>query len=162
MPYPLCAQGWVAARLLDDPDPAVRPDALETFNPTSARQAVARSASCASPTEHGLARVGNSDAHALAAIGTGWTTFPGRDAADLRRAIDDAARPTTAATFHATGGPARDVRASSCASAAATLRDEARAAASAATAPAATTAIPGGRLRPPRFDRATCPRRARR
>ena len=35
VPYPLCAQGWVLRRLLDDPDPAVRPDALETFNPTT-------------------------------------------------------------------------------------------------------------------------------
>ena len=35
VPYPLCAQGWVLRRLLDDPDPAAHPDALETFNPTS-------------------------------------------------------------------------------------------------------------------------------
>ena len=35
VPYPLCAQGWVLRRLLDDPDPAVHPDALETFNPTA-------------------------------------------------------------------------------------------------------------------------------
>ena len=41
VPYPLCAQGWVLRRLLDDPDPAAHPDALETFNPTSARQALA-------------------------------------------------------------------------------------------------------------------------
>ena len=35
VPYPLCAQGFVLRRLLDDPDDAVRPDALETFNPTA-------------------------------------------------------------------------------------------------------------------------------
>ena len=35
VPYPLCAQGWVLRRLLDDPDPAAHPDALETFNPTT-------------------------------------------------------------------------------------------------------------------------------
>ena len=35
VPYPLCAQGWVLRRLLDDPDAAVRPDAIETFNPTT-------------------------------------------------------------------------------------------------------------------------------
>ena len=35
VPYPLCAQGWVLRRLLDDPDPRVRPDAIEAFNPTT-------------------------------------------------------------------------------------------------------------------------------
>jgi hypothetical protein len=35
-----------------------------------------------------VATVGNSDAHTLAAIGVGWTTFPGRTGADLRRAIE--------------------------------------------------------------------------
>ena len=35
VPYPLCAQGWVLRRLIEDPDPAVHPDALETFNPTA-------------------------------------------------------------------------------------------------------------------------------
>jgi predicted metal-dependent phosphoesterase TrpH len=86
VPYPLCAQGWVLRRLLDDPDDAVHPDAIETFNPTTLGKPwhgqVTRFAD-----EHGLAHVGNSDAHALAAIASGWTTFPGRDAADLRRAI---------------------------------------------------------------------------
>ena len=89
VPYPLCAQGWVLRRLLDDPDPAAHPDALETFNPTSLgkpwHRRVVRFAD-----DHGLAHVGNSDAHALAAIGQGWTTFPGRDATDLRRAIETA------------------------------------------------------------------------
>jgi predicted metal-dependent phosphoesterase TrpH len=102
VPYPLCAQGWVLRRLLDDPDPSVRPDALETFNPTTlgrpAHQRVTQFAD-----ERGLAHVGNSDAHALAAIGSGWTLFPGRDAADLRRAILD--RTTEhGGTFHPTVG----------------------------------------------------------
>ena len=64
VPYPLCAQGWVLRRLLDDPDPAARPDGLETFNPTSLgkpwHRRVVRFAD-----DHGLAHVGNSDAHAL-------------------------------------------------------------------------------------------------
>jgi predicted metal-dependent phosphoesterase TrpH len=93
VPYPLCAQGWVLRRLLDDPDDAVRPDALETFNPTALGRSwhdrVVRFADL-----HGLARVGNSDAHALDAVGAGWTTFPGRTADDLRAAI------TTRATDH--------------------------------------------------------------
>ena len=102
VPFPLCAQGWVLRRLLADPDPAAHPDALETFNPTSLgkpwhRQVVAFA------DRHGLAHVGNSDAHALEAIGSGWTTFPGRDAADLRSAI--AARTSEhGGTFHVTAG----------------------------------------------------------
>src|SRR3990172_2120783 len=79
VPYPLCAQGWVLRRLLDDPDPAVRPDAIETLNPTTLgrpwHDQVTRFAD-----DHRLAHVGSSDAHALAAIASGWTTFPGRTA----------------------------------------------------------------------------------
>ena len=86
VPYPLCAQGFVLRRLLDDPDDAVRPDGLETFNPTALgrpwHDRVVRFAD-----EHGLAHIGNSDAHELAAIGHGWTTFPGRTAAELQAAI---------------------------------------------------------------------------
>ena len=86
VPYPLCAQGFVLRRLLDDPDPRHHPDALETFNPTTlGRPWHARVVRFADT--HGLARIGNSDAHALAAIGAGCTTFPGSTAEDLRRAI---------------------------------------------------------------------------
>ena len=102
VPYPLCAQGWLLRSLLDDPDPAAHPDGLETFNPTSLgkpwHRRVVRFADL-----HGLAHVGNSDAHALEAIGSGWTTFPGRDAADLRRAIETRATEHDG-TFHATAG----------------------------------------------------------
>ena len=102
VPYPLCAQGWMLRRLLDDPDPAAHPDALETFNPTSLgkpwHRRVVRFADL-----HGLARVGNSDAHALEAIGTGWTTFPGHDAAALRGAIETRATDHDGA-FHETAG----------------------------------------------------------
>jgi len=102
VPYPLCAQGWVLRGLLDDADPRVHPDALETFNPTALgrpwHHRVVRFAD-----EVGLAHLGNSDAHALAAIGSGATTFPGRSAADLRAAI--AARETEhEGTFHGAGG----------------------------------------------------------
>jgi predicted metal-dependent phosphoesterase TrpH len=102
VPYPLCAQGWVLRRLLYDPDPAVRPDAVETFNPTMLGKPwharVTRFAD-----EHGLPHLGNSDAHAMAAIGTGWSRFPGRTAADLRLAIDG--RTTEhGGTFHPMAG----------------------------------------------------------
>jgi predicted metal-dependent phosphoesterase TrpH len=86
VPYPLCAQGWVLRRLIDHPDERLHPDAIETFNPTTLGKPwharVVRFAD-----RHGLAHLGNSDAHALGAIGTGWTSFPGRTAADLRLAI---------------------------------------------------------------------------
>ena len=39
VPYPLCAQARTLRGLLDAGDPAVRPDALETFNPDLARTA---------------------------------------------------------------------------------------------------------------------------
>jgi predicted metal-dependent phosphoesterase TrpH len=100
VPYPLCAQGFVLRRLLAD-EPRYRPDALEAFNPTTlGRPWHARVVRFAN--EHDLARVGNSDAHALDAIGTGYTTFPGHDAEALRAAI--AARTTNHhGSFHPTG-----------------------------------------------------------
>jgi predicted metal-dependent phosphoesterase TrpH len=85
-PYPLCAQGFVLRRLLADPDPRYHPDGLETFNPTMlGRPWHGRAVRFAD--EHGLAKLGNSDAHATDAVGIGWSTFPGRSADDLRQAI---------------------------------------------------------------------------
>ncbi|HEX7471972.1 MAG TPA: PHP domain-containing protein [Candidatus Limnocylindrales bacterium] len=86
VPYPLCAQGFALRRLLADPDRRVHPDALETFNPTAlGRPMHARVVRFAE--EYGLAAVGNSDAHAASSVGTGYSTFPGRTAEDLRVAI---------------------------------------------------------------------------
>jgi predicted metal-dependent phosphoesterase TrpH len=86
VPYPLCAQDWTLRRLLASPDPAVRPDALEAFNPTFfgrlAGYRVRRFAE-----RHGLPVVGDSDAHAADQVATGWTEFPGRTDAELRAAI---------------------------------------------------------------------------
>ena len=86
VPFPLCAQGRVLRRLLDDEDERYHLDAIETFNPTALgrpwHRRVVRFAD-----QHDLAQLGNSDAHALAAIGIGWTSFPGRTAAELRAAI---------------------------------------------------------------------------
>jgi predicted metal-dependent phosphoesterase TrpH len=86
VPYPLCAQGWLLRRLINDSDPRARPDAIEAFNPTTlGRPWHSRVVYFAA--QHGLATVGNSDAHEAGAIGVGWTTFPGRTADDLRTAI---------------------------------------------------------------------------
>jgi predicted metal-dependent phosphoesterase TrpH len=104
VPYPLCAQGFVLRRLLRDPDPRRHPDAIETFNPTLLGQPwhgrVVRFAA-----SHGLAAVGNSDAHAASAIGTGWTTFPGSSAEDLRQAIAER-RTGSHGDFHGAGDQA--------------------------------------------------------
>ena len=101
VPYPLCAQGWVLRRLIHDPDPRVRPDAIEAFNPTMFGRPwhgrVVRFAA-----EHGLATVGNSDSHEARTIGTGWTSFPGRTAEDLRAAIVEG-RTRHHGSFRATG-----------------------------------------------------------
>ncbi len=148
VPFPLCAQGWVLRRLLADPDPAARPDALETFNPTSLgkpwhRQVVAFA------DRHGLAHVGNSDAHALEAIGSGWTTFPGRTAADLRGAIE--ARTTEhGGTFHVTADQVGTFGQQ--------LRKRGRDARDEVTGRVRRDGTgrdhgyPGGRLRPPRYE----------
>ncbi|MFL5709643.1 MAG: PHP-associated domain-containing protein [Chloroflexota bacterium] len=86
VPYPLCAQGPVLRRLLDGDDPAARPDTIETFNPTAFGRYRHRSV-VAFADRHGLSRLGNSDAHEARAVGSAWTSFPGRTADDLRRAI---------------------------------------------------------------------------
>ena len=105
VPYPLCAQGWVIRGLLDRSDPRFHPDALETFNPTMLgrpwHSRVVRFAE-----ENRLAMVGNSDAHALGAIGAGWTEFPGRTAADVRTAIP-ANETVFHGSFHGTSGQVR-------------------------------------------------------
>jgi predicted metal-dependent phosphoesterase TrpH len=100
VPYPLCAQGFALRRLAAG-DPHFRPDALEAFNPTMlGRPWHSRVVHFAE--ELGFARVGNSDAHSLEAIGVGWTTFPGHDGDHLRAAI---AAGTTHhhGSFHGTG-----------------------------------------------------------
>jgi predicted metal-dependent phosphoesterase TrpH len=85
-PYPLCAQAWVLRGLLGADDPRVRPDGIEAFNPTTFGRPVHRRV-VAFAAEHGMAVVGNSDAHEAASVGIGWTTFPGRTAEDVRAAI---------------------------------------------------------------------------
>ena len=157
VPYPLCAQGWVLRRLINDGDPRVRPDAIEAFNPTTLGRPwhgrVVRFAD-----EHGLATLGNSDAHASAAIGTGWTTFPGRTADDLRTAILDR-RTHHHGSFHATGSQlstfgsqlrkyGRDVRDT----AVGRIRRDGT---------GRDLGYPGGRYRPPRLDEAVAAERPR-
>jgi predicted metal-dependent phosphoesterase TrpH len=156
VPYPLCAQGWVLRRLIEANDPRVRPDAIETFNPTMLGRPwhgrVVRFAA-----EHGLAAVGNSDAHAAFAVGTGWSTFPGRTADDLRAAIE-AGTTHQHGSFHGTGRQvvtfgeqlrkySRDARAIIRAK---VYRD----------GTGRDLGYPGGRHRPPRFEEEWTARRS--
>jgi predicted metal-dependent phosphoesterase TrpH len=102
VPVWICAQGFVLRRLLDDPDPQVRPDALETFNPTAVgRYGHAQSVRFAA--ERGLPAIGSSDAHVATSIGSAWTTFPGLGPEDLRSAIR-AGTTHAHGSFHGTAG----------------------------------------------------------
>ena len=73
-------------RLHRDPDLSHRLDAIEMLNPSVAGRA-RRPHRRALNQVMELAAVGNSDAHVLEHIGTGWTWFPGSGAEDYRRAI---------------------------------------------------------------------------
>jgi predicted metal-dependent phosphoesterase TrpH len=148
VPYPLCAQGWVLRRLLDDPDERVHPDGLETFNPTALgrpwHDRVVRFAD-----RHGLAAIGNSDAHALGAIGIGWTTFPGHTADDLRQAIA-AGTTRSEGSFHDARGQL-GVFGHQLRKRAVDARDEVRGRVR-RDATGRDHGYPGGRARPPRYD----------
>jgi hypothetical protein len=64
-------------------------DGVEVRNPSYAgRVRAARAAWLNAEVVH-AAETGSSDAHHAALVGTCWTEFPGRGAADLRRAIVD-------------------------------------------------------------------------
>jgi predicted metal-dependent phosphoesterase TrpH len=148
VPYPMCAQGRSLRRLLASDNPAVRPDTIETFNPTALGKyrhaAVVRFAE-----EHGLAQMGNSDAHAIEAVGTCWTTYPGRTPEDLRAAI--AARTTRHhGGFHGSLGQlgvyGRQLRKYS-AGWGATIRGRVL-----RDGTGRDLGYPGGTLRPPRYD----------
>lgn len=92
VPYPLCAGRGTILRLLDESDVRYHPDAIEAFNPTTARMRWSRGVP-AFVAELGLAAVGSSDAHRASAIGQAVTEFPGTTPDELRAAIE--ARTTT-------------------------------------------------------------------
>jgi predicted metal-dependent phosphoesterase TrpH len=75
-------------RVVASQDDGVHFDGIELTNGTPAGRNGARKATTLN-RELGLAEAGGSDAHFLAAVGAGYTEFPGRSAADLRRAILD-------------------------------------------------------------------------
>jgi predicted metal-dependent phosphoesterase TrpH len=75
-------------RLHHDPDALHRLDAIEMLNPSVAGRA-RRPHRTALNEMMGLAAVGNSDAHVLENVGTGWTWFPGTSGEEYRAAILD-------------------------------------------------------------------------
>jgi predicted metal-dependent phosphoesterase TrpH len=87
VPYPLCASRRSILRLLDDQDPIFHPDAIEAFNPTTAKMRWAARAP-KFVAETGVAAIGASDAHRAEHVGYALTTFEGTSADDLRRAIE--------------------------------------------------------------------------
>ena len=148
VPYPLCAQGWVLRRLLDDADDAVHPDALETFNPTALGRPWHDRVVRFADQQH-LAHIGNSDAHSLAAVGSGWTTFGGTTADDLRAAIL-AGTTEHGGSFHDATGQV-GVFGQQLRKRAVDARDEV-AGRLRRDGTGRDHGYPGGRARPPRFD----------
>jgi predicted metal-dependent phosphoesterase TrpH len=73
-------------RLHHDPDPRHRLDAIEMLNPSVAGRA-RRPHRTALNEQLGLAPLGNSDAHVLEHVGTGWTWFPGTGPDHYRAAL---------------------------------------------------------------------------
>jgi predicted metal-dependent phosphoesterase TrpH len=99
-PYPLCITARSVRRLMDEPDPRHRLDAIEAFNPTTFGR-VGHATTLRLSEELGLPAVGGSDAHRVAAVATGLTLFRGATPDDLRAAIA-AGETRWAGTFHGT------------------------------------------------------------
>jgi predicted metal-dependent phosphoesterase TrpH len=82
-------------RVMEDEREDVGVDGLEVLNSTLAGRVIHRKALAMNRERWRLAETGGSDAHSLDFIGSGYTLFPGRSAADFRRALGD--RSTQAA-----------------------------------------------------------------
>ena len=86
----LGTRSLLAAHAADDPRQWL--DGIELMNPSAAGRARRLDRARLNTDVLRLATVGNSDAHVLEGIGTGWTWFPGASAAGYRAAV--AARTT--------------------------------------------------------------------
>ncbi len=69
-------------------DPRHRLDGIELMNPSAAGRARRGARNRLNAEVLHLAAVGNSDAHVLEGIGSGWTWFAGSSAADYRAAVE--------------------------------------------------------------------------
>jgi hypothetical protein len=88
-PVPLSVGTRSLRRVRDHAAAGVGFDALEVFNPSTAGRARSAARMRLNERELGLPGVGNSDAHVLEGIGTGYTEFAGHTAADYREALLD-------------------------------------------------------------------------
>jgi hypothetical protein len=149
-PYPLCASEGTIRRLMDEADPIYHPDALEGFNPTTARMRWSRRAP-ALADELGIAAVAGSDAHEASKVGSSVTLFRGRVANDLREAI--AARDTAWQGRAYTWREQVRMFSRQQRKNAAAVRDEVRGTLR-RDGTGRDLGYPGGRTRPARFDRA--------
>jgi predicted metal-dependent phosphoesterase TrpH len=86
-PIPLSVGRRSLQRVRDHANEAVAFDALELFNPSTAGRTRHAARMDLNARELNLPGVGNSDAHVLEGIGTGWTSFPGHTALDYRAAV---------------------------------------------------------------------------
>jgi hypothetical protein len=86
VPYPLCVSARSIRKLLNEQDPIFHPDAIEAFNPTTARLPLAKRVP-AFAQEVGLPVIGASDAHRAEDVGQALTTFPGSTPDDVRAAL---------------------------------------------------------------------------
>jgi predicted metal-dependent phosphoesterase TrpH len=73
--------------LAEDPDPRHHLDGIELLNPSVAGRARRLARIRLNEATLHLPAVGNSDAHVLEHVGSGWTWFPGSSAEDYRRAL---------------------------------------------------------------------------
>ena len=86
-PIPLSVGARSLRMARDHDDPAVRFDAIEAFNPSTAGRTRQGARLALNDGELRLPGVGNSDAHVLEGIGSGFTEFAGHSAADYRAAL---------------------------------------------------------------------------
>jgi len=76
-------------RVMNRADEGLYFDGLETFNPSGAGQIIFERVNELNQRLLGLPQFGGSDAHHLGGIGTGYTLFKGRTAADFIRSLRD-------------------------------------------------------------------------
>lgn len=148
VPYPLCASARTIRKLMHDPDEHVHPDALEAFNPTTARMRWSRRVP-AFAEEVGVAAVAGSDAHRASDVGHAVTTFAGSSAADLRTAM--AERDTGWEGEPYTWRQQLRMFRRQLGKNAVAVRDDVRGAVS-RDGTGRDLGYPGGRARPPHFD----------
>jgi predicted metal-dependent phosphoesterase TrpH len=90
VPYPLCVGAGSILKLFDEQDPIFHPDAIEVFNPTTARMRWTRELPDFARSLR-VTLVAGSDAHRAADVGHALTRFTGTSAEDLLGAIRAAA-----------------------------------------------------------------------